>query len=355
MGTASTRFIGKASPRRGFTLVELLVVIGIIAVLVAILLPALASARRQAMMVKCMSNLRQCGAALQIYAATYKGAAVPLRCGGSAPVNNMPGQDTGQKVAYDLYGFEYGSSIGPDQTHDGSAAWWMCFLAKFISSSRGGTGDQNLMSFATARSSVFWCPAWQGVLHNDTLSGQTSRDYWAHATGYSMNYMVSLQANYPTPNNDASTANVPAKEWLNIQLLTGGSMDPNSGKWYKLSSISHPSQRAFLADSTYLALLCWSTVAAPPGKYVAPPPQCTLPTGETVPFSSGSASTANGQNAFDCYRHGKYPGTVSFGGGQAFNPNGGKVSYNILYFDGHVANTTDRADAYRSVRMRYPG
>jgi len=59
--------------RRAFTLVELLVVIGIIALLIAILMPALSRAREQTQRVSCMSNMRQLGLAMMMYVGDNKG------------------------------------------------------------------------------------------------------------------------------------------------------------------------------------------------------------------------------------------------------------------------------------------
>src|SRR3954468_17763635 len=89
--------IGARQHRGAFTLVELLVVIGIIALLISILLPSLAKAREQGNSVKCLSNLRQIAMACIQYANNNK--------------SYLPHTSTGTAQWYDVIAWQNGRDI----------------------------------------------------------------------------------------------------------------------------------------------------------------------------------------------------------------------------------------------------
>src|SRR3954464_7055392 len=111
--------------KRAFTLVELLVVIGIIALLISILLPALSKARESANTVKCSSNLRSIGQGVANYIAAYRGK-IPasnwyygLQIPGAGGTSASPPKATAGYVHWTALIFQGGKHF-PDTTALGS-------------------------------------------------------------------------------------------------------------------------------------------------------------------------------------------------------------------------------------------
>jgi len=153
--------LGRTNKNRGgFTLVELLVVIGIIALLISILLPALSRAREAANRVACASNLRQIGNACLLHAADHQGCypfagvansltGLPLT-DAATPANL--GDPYSRRYAYIYYNGTYPSVVAP----------FPIALAKYLGAQSTPTdipSSMAAMSSNTGFTRVFHCPS----------------------------------------------------------------------------------------------------------------------------------------------------------------------------------------------------
>ena len=141
--------------RGAFTLVELLVVIGIIAVLMSLLIPALAGARESANRLKCANNLRQLGTAMTVYASTANNGEYP-RTVFNPKSKNLQLNNAGYKVGdpFGKKGYVGENNVPASmfllfRTQDLSPALFICPSSEgvpgFVNEDRNGSSNWDLM------------------------------------------------------------------------------------------------------------------------------------------------------------------------------------------------------------------
>jgi prepilin-type N-terminal cleavage/methylation domain-containing protein/prepilin-type processing-associated H-X9-DG protein len=285
-----------------FTLVELLVVIGIIAVLISILLPSLTAARRSADRTKCLASLRQIGAGFFMYANENKGYFPRVRHTWGSPLKDVRWHDSISK--YVLNGRQL--NVLGRQTEAALG---------------GGATDLQIYSKSVADgSNVLWgCPVWNRISWTSTGSYTTGTSANLNH-GYSMN---------PTPfaPGDTRPFGDPGGGSLgqvnpNKRTDTGG-----TSVFLKQSQYTKPSERALVYDSisynTLMSLTLYNSWPYPPDGNT---PWLLRP--DVTYFTP------------DFNRHGRLPI-----GNKPQDP-----SMNILYCDGH-ASTTSAREVYRAIRF----
>lgn len=197
--------------RAGFTLVELLVVIGIIAILIAVLLPALQSARRQADRTKCLSSLRQLGTGYALYANENQG---------------------------------YWPMCIHQWTEGGTTRdkRWYHYISKYFNNNvainwDGKTPDA-LGTIKNGNNVLWGCPSWDRV---GFVSGSPTIDSNYH-NGYSQN----IYAFAPDPTQKVGA-------YYNWTYHTATGTAAQTGGWYyKQTQYKRPAERALLFDSIHV-------------------------------------------------------------------------------------------------------
>lgn len=292
-----------------FTLVELLVVIGIIAILVAILLPTLNRAKQQANTTKCLASLRQIGQAFHLYAHDNK--------------------DVWPVVRQDL----------PDLPNTTITAnwYWTDMVGPYATKGKQHFQITNEVEAEAARKNVFWgCPNYTPWTNGNVTNGDYYNGTTRHDTGYAMNYLPTADVDNPRTGYALPASKEHAMRWWQLP-----STATTIGRYSKRIQWTRPAERMLIAD-TYLWYLSVTSVSSNPAAVNSVPDQ---------PASRSTLAVA-GNSTIDRYRHGKAPPNID--GKFVYNPSNSRVGFNILYADGSARTVQDYWAAYRAITFRVP-
>lgn len=225
--------------RSGFTLVELLVVIGIIALLISVLLPALSKAREKASQVKCLSNMKQIATAILQYAGENK-SVLPARGGGVVYHNaSNPAAGTWDWIA------------------------WQRKIDAVTNMAYSGAADLKITDSATAKylgkddrmlDELFRCPSDNLIQRPNYIDGAGGRGAYRYSYGANQYVMSKGTGNPRKLNSIRSGSEKVLLVCEDEKTLDDGLFNPNPAEWAtgRINAVSGRHQaKQFSAKSLY--------------------------------------------------------------------------------------------------------